>query len=180
MNITVYLGSTYGNDPDFKTKIIELGTWIAQNNHTLVFGGSKTGLMGELANSTLNAGGKVIGVEAQMFVDEGVHMDNLTKLYIEKDIANRRTRMIELGDAFIAFPGATGTLEEISEILSKLSLYQLECPCIFYNVNGYYNHLKAFLQHMIDCELSTPKQQQHVYFLDSLNEIKEVLKEAQS
>ena len=52
MNITVYLGSTYGNDPDFKTKIIELGTWIAKNNHTLVFGGSKTGLMGELANST--------------------------------------------------------------------------------------------------------------------------------
>ena len=48
MNITVYLGSTYGNDPDFKTKIIELGTWIAKNNHTLVFGGSKTGLMGEL------------------------------------------------------------------------------------------------------------------------------------
>ena len=110
MNITVYLGSAYGNDPDFKTKIIELGIWIAKNNHTLVFGGSKTGLMGELANSTLNAGGKVIGVEAQMFVDEGVHMDNLTELYIEKDIADRRTRMIELGDAFIAFPGATGTL----------------------------------------------------------------------
>ena len=174
MNITVYLGSTYGNDPDFKTKIIELGTWIAKNNHTLVFGGSKTGLMGELANSTLNAGGKVIGVEAQMFVD------NLTKLYIEKNIADRRTRMIELGDVFIAFPGATGTLEEISEILSKLSLYQLECPCIFYNVNGYYDHLKAFLQHMIDCELSTIKKQQYVYFLDSLNEIKEVLKEAQS
>ena len=140
MNITVYLGSTYGNDPDFKTKIIELGTWIAKNNHTLVFGGSKTGLMGELANSTLNAGGKVIGVEAQMFVDEGVHMDNLTKLYIEKDIANRRT-------------------------------------CIFYNVNGYYDHLKAFLQHMIDCELSTPKQQQNIYFLDSLNEIANVLKD---
>lgn len=177
MNITVYLGSTYGNDPDFKTKIIELGTWIAKNNHTLVFGGSKTGLMGELANSILNAGGKVIGVEAQMFVDEGVHMDNLTKLYIEKDIADRRTRMIELGDAFIAFPGATGTLEEISEILSKLSLYQLECQCIFYNVNGYYDHLKAFLQHMIDCELSTPKQQQNIYFLDSIDEIADKLKD---
>ena len=115
-----------------------------------------------------------------MFVDEGVHMDNLTELYIEKDIADRRTRMIELGDAFIAFPGATGTLEEVSEILSKLSLYQLECPCIFYNVNGYYDHFKAFLQHMIDCELSTPKQQQNIYFLDALNEIKKVLRETQS
>ena len=70
--------------------------------------------------------------------------------------------------------------EEVSEILSKLSLYQLECPCIFYNVNGYYDHLKAFLQHMIDCELSTPKQQQNIYFLDALNEIKKVLREAQS
>ena len=177
MNITVYLGSTYGNDPDFKTKIIELGTWIANNHHTLVFGGSNTGLMGELANSTLNAGGKVIGVEAQMFVDEGVYMDNLTKLYIEKDIADRRTRMIELGDAFIAFPGATGTLEEISEILSKISLFQLQCSCIFYNVNGYYDHLKAFLQHMIDCGLSTPKQQQNIYFLDSIDEIAKVLKD---
>ena len=104
-------------------------------------------------------------------------MDNLTELYIEKDIADRRTRMIELGDAFIAFPGATGTLEEISEILSKLSLYQLECQCIFYNVNGYYDHLKAFLQHMIDCELSTPKQQQNIYFLDSIDEIADKLKD---
>ena len=86
-------------------------------------------------------------------------------------------RMIELGDVFIAFPGATGTLEEVSEILSKLSLYQLECPCIFYNVNGYYNHLKAFLQHMIDCELSTPKQQQNIYFLDSIDEIANKLKD---
>ena len=74
-------------------------------------------------------------------------------------------------------PGATGTLEEVSEILSKLSLYQLECPCIFYNVNGYYDHLKAFLQHMIDCELSTPKQQQNIYFLDSIDEIANKLKD---
>mgnify|MGYP000423670979 CR=1 FL=1 len=177
MNITVYLGASDGNDKTFKRAIKELGTWIGISGNTLVYGGSKTGLMGKLADSVLNAGGKVIGVEAQMFVDEGVHMDNLTKLYIEKDIADRRTRMIELGDAFIAFPGATGTLEEISEILSKLSLYQLECPCIFYNVNGYYDHLKAFLQHMIDCELSTPKQQQNIYFLDSIDEIANKLKD---
>ena len=177
MNITVYLGSTYGNDPDFKTKIIELGTCIAKNNHTLVFGGSKTGLMGELANSTLNAGGKVIGVEAQMFVDEGVHMDNLTELYIEKDIADRRTRMIELGDAFIAFPGGTGTLEEIAEVMSKVSLKQLDAPCILYNLNGYYNSLKDLLDHMICKGLSSKERQAGIYFADNIEGIKQILKD---
>ena len=175
MNITVYLGSTYGNDPDFKTKIIELGTWIAKNNHTLVFGGSKTGLMGELANSTLNAGGKVIGVEAQMFVDEGVHMDNLTELYIEKDIADRRTRMIELGDAFIAFPGGTGTLDEITEIMTKVALKQINAPCIVYNLNGYYDSLKVLLDHMIEMGLSTSDKQEKIYFANNLSEIDEIL-----
>ena len=87
--------------------------------------------MGELANSVLNAGGKVIGVEAQMFVDEGVHMDNLTKLYIEKDITNRRTRMIELGDAFIAFPGATGTLEESVKSYQKSHYSSLSAHASF-------------------------------------------------
>ena len=177
MNITVYLGSTYGNDPDFKTKIIELGTWIAKNNHTLVFGGSKTGLMGELANSTLNAGGKVIGVEAQMFVDEGVHMDNLTELYIEKDIADRRTRMIELGDAFIAFPGGTGTLEEITEVMSMVSLKHLNAPCILYNLNGYYDSLKQLLDHMIKMGLSSENRQQGIYFADDMEDIKALLPE---
>ena len=175
MNITVYLGSTYGNDPDFKTKIIELGTWIAKNNHTLVFGGSKTGLMGELANSTLNAGGKVIGVEAQMFVDEGVHMDNLTELYIEKDIADRRTKMIELGDAFIAFPGATGTLEEISEVISRVMLGHMSEPVMIYNLDGYYNDLKNLFVHMIEKGLCDKKIFEKISFVDNLEEIKKLL-----
>lgn len=175
MNITVYLGSTYGNDPDFKNKIIELGTWLGKSHHTLVYGGSKTGLMGELAQSVLNQKGKVIGVEAQMFVDEDVQMNNLTKLYIESNISKRRTKMIELGKAFIAFPGGTGTLEEVSEILSKLSLKEFSSPCIFYNVNGYYDHLKAFLQHMIECELSTKEKQENIYFVENLNQIEDIL-----
>ena len=175
MHITVYLGSTYGNDPDFKKKIIELGTWIGKNHHTLVYGGSKTGLMGELAQSVLNQNGKVIGVEAQMFVDEDVQMNNISTLYIEKNIADRRTKMIELGDVFIAFPGGTGTLEEVSEIMSKISLNQISAPCIFYNVNGYYNHLKAFLQHMIDCGLSTKEKQENIYFVENINQIKDIL-----
>lgn len=138
MNITVYLGPLRGNDPVLKDAVKELGTWIRENNHTLIYGGSKSGLMGYIAESVLDAGGDVIGIEPQFFIDEELQYDGLTELIITKDMTERKTKMIELGDAFIAFPGGTGTLEEISEVMSKISLKQLNAPCIFYNLNDYY------------------------------------------
>lgn len=118
MNITVYLGALRGNDPVLKDAVKELGTWIRENNHTLIYGGSKSGLMGYIAESVLDAGGDVIGIEPQFFIDEELQYDGLTELIITKDMTERKTKMIELGDAFIAFPGGTGTLEEISEVMS--------------------------------------------------------------
>ena len=85
--------------------------------------------------------------------------------------------MIELSDAFIAYPGGTGTLEEVSEVISKISLQQLDAPCIFYNINGYYNDLKAFLNHMIEKGLSTKEKQKGIYFVDSLTQIESILKD---
>ncbi len=115
MNITVYLGSNEGNDPSLKEAVRALGAWIGNAGHALVYGGSKSGLMGELAESVLNAGGKVTGVEPQFFIDAGLEYDAITTLIVTKDMAERKAKMIELGDAFIAFPGGTGTLEEVSE-----------------------------------------------------------------
>lgn len=110
MNITVYLASSTGNDPKFESAVKELGNWIGTSGNTLIYGGSKTGLMGELAQSVLQAGGKVIGVEPQFFVDEDYQYEGLTQLIVTQDMAERKTKMIELGDAFIAFPGGMGTL----------------------------------------------------------------------
>ena len=84
--------------------------------------------------------------------------------------------MIELGDAFIAFPGGVGTLEEVSEIMSKISLGHLHAPYIYYNLDGYYDDVKHFLQHMIAKGFSSAEKQQGVYFAESLEEIKEFLK----
>lgn len=99
--------------------------------------------MGYIAESVLDAGGDVIGIEPQFFIDEELQYDGLTELIITKDMTERKTKMIELGDAFIAFPGGTGTLEEISEVMSKISLKQLNAPCIFYNLNDdYYRDMK--------------------------------------
>ena len=176
MNITVYLASSTGNDSKFEAAVRELGTWIGASGNTLVYGGSKTGLMGELAQSVLQAGGKVIGVEPQFFVDEEYQYEGLTQLIITEDMAERKTKMIELGDAFIAFLGGVGTLEEVSEIMSKLSLRHLHALCIYYNLDGYYDDIKHFLQQMILKGFSSEEKQQGVYFAESLEKIKELLK----
>lgn len=176
MNITVYLGANAGNDPALAEAVRELGSWIGANGHRLVYGGSRSGLMGQLAQSALDAGGTVTGVEPQFFVQQELQHDGLTELIVTKDMTERKTKMIELGDAFIAFPGGTGTLEEISEIMSKVSLKQLAAPCILYNLNGYYDHLIALLAHMIDMGLSTPERQEGIYFAETLDDIRAILK----
>ena len=86
-----------------------------------------------------------------------------------------KAKMIELGQAFIAMPGGTGTLEEISEVMSLVSLKKLNAPCILYNLNGYYDSLKALLSRMIAAGLSTPERQKGIYFARSLAEIEEIL-----
>ena len=149
MNITVYLGANEGNNPSLKRTVKELGTWIGKSGNALIYGGSKSGLMGALADSVLNAGGNVTGVEPQFFIENEFQHEGITKLIVTKDMSERKNKMIELGNAFIAFPGGTGTLEEITEIMSKVSLKQLNAPCIVYNLNGYYDSLKAMLKHMI-------------------------------
>ena len=135
MNITVYLGASAGNDPALAEAVRELGSWIGANGHHLVYGGSRSGLMGLLAQSALDAGGTVTGVEPQFFIQQELQHDGLTELIVTRDMAERKTKMIELGDAFIAFPGGTGTLEEIAEVMSRVSLGQLDAPCILYDLN---------------------------------------------
>ena len=131
--------------------------------------------MGEIAKSVLDAGGTVTGVEPQFFMDEGFQYDGLTELIVTKDMAERKTKMIQLGNAFIAFPGGTGTLEEIAEVMSKVSLKQLDAPCILYNLNGYYDDLKALLGHMIEKGLSSPERQEGIYFAEDLAQIRAIL-----
>ena len=175
MNITVYLGASSGNDPTLETSVRALGRLIGKSGNALVYGGSKNGLMGALAESVLRAGGEVTGVEPQFFIDKGYEYDEITTLIVTRDMTERKTKMIELGDAFIAFPGGSGTLEEVSEVMSMLSLSHLDAPCIIYNLNGYYNHLKAQINLMIEKGFSTPERLKHVHFASNLNDVKGIL-----
>ena len=178
LSITVYLGSNPGTDPALTEAVRELGTWIGSEGHSLIYGGSKCGLMGELAESVLKAGGEVTGVEPQFFVDACLQLDSITSLIVTKDMSERKAIMIDQGDAFIAFPGGTGTLEEIAEVMSKVVLGHLDAPCILYNLNGYYDGLKKQLAHMVEMGLASNEKMKGIYFVDNLDGIKAILKES--
>ena len=175
MNITVYLGAYAGNDVSLRKAVEELGSWIGRNGHVLIYGGSEIGLMGVLAKSTMAAGGEAIGVEPAFFVEKELQYNGLTQLIVTADMSERKAKMIELGDAFVAMPGGTGTLEEISEIMSKVSLGHLDAPCILYDLNGYYEGMRILLKRMLDTELSTPEKLRGIRFAASLDEIAAIL-----
>ena len=175
MNITVYLGSFDGNDDSLRDAVRELGEWIGESGNALVYGGSKIGLMGVLAESVIKSGGRATGVEPGFFIDKVLQSDELTELIVTENMSDRKAKMIELGNAFIALPGGTGTLEEIAEIMSAVSLGLIKAPCIVYNHNGYYDSLKAQLEKMVEKGLSSADRQEGIYFADSIGEITEIL-----
>ena len=175
MNITVFLGANMGEDQMYVFEAKSLGKWIGENGHKLVYGGSKIGLMGVLADAVLEHKGQVIGVEPTFFLEQKMQHDRLTELIETETIEERRAKMIELGDAFIAFPGGTGTLEEISEIMSKIVLGHLHAPCIIYNLNGYYDDLRRLLDRMVETELASEELLKGIRFAGSLREMTEII-----
>lgn len=177
MKITVYLGANTGNDPALSKAVKELGEWIGQNGHDLVYGGSMNGLMGILAKAVKESGGKVTGVEPQFFIDAGFLNDEVDELFVTEDMSERKKKMIELGDAFIAFPGGTGTLEEIAEVMAKVSLKHLNAPCILYDLNDYYEGLRIQLAKMKELGLSSEERQKGIIFANDLKQIEAILKD---
>lgn len=175
MNITVYCGSNFGDNPHFEEAARNLGAWIARAGHALVYGGSSVGLMGAVSRAAIEGGAPVIGVEPAFFIEAGVAQHDLTELIVCDTMGERKAKMIELGDAFVAFPGGTGTLEEIAEVMSMASLRQLDAPCILYNLNGYYDSLKALLNEMICKGLSSAQRQAGIHFAADLAQIRALL-----
>ena len=175
MNITVYLGAREGNEPVFRETAAEVGKWIAEAGHRLIYGGSGIGLMGVLADAAMESGGEVIGVEPQFFIDDGFLHEGITKTIPTETMAERRLLMMEMGDAFIALPGGIGTLDEISEVIVMAALGKHKKPCILYNLNGYYEGLKTQLAHMIDLGLSSEERQRGIHFAKNLEDIRKII-----
>ena len=150
MNITVFLGSREGRDPAIRAALEALAAWIGDAGHTLIYGGSRIGLMGVLAQTAKAHGARVIGIEPRFFVEACVQFDDTDELIVTEDMAERKDRLIRMADAVIAFPGGMGTLEELAQALSMLNLGHAAPKCILYNVCGYYDSLRAMIDRMVD------------------------------
>ena len=150
MNITVYLGANEGNDPSLRKEVRELGTWIGESGNRLVYGGSKSGLMGEIAESVLQAGGEVTGVIPHFMVEQNWHHTGLTELVEVESMHERKQKMADLSDAVIALPGGCGTLEELLEIITWKQLGLYLNPIVILNVNGFFDPLLEMLEKAID------------------------------
>ena len=138
-----------GDSPAIVEAARQLGQWIGESGNRLVYGGSSVGLMGVVSRAALEAGAEVDGVEPQFFIDAGVEQHHLTNLFVVETMAERKTMMIGLGDVFVALPGGVGTLEEISEILTRVRLDMGPHECFFLNVDGFYDPLIQMLKSMI-------------------------------
>ena len=161
-SIAIFCGSAFGSDPIFTEIAKRVGETLAKQGKTLVYGGGRSGLMGTVADSALAAGGQVIGVIPQNLVDAELAHPDLTELYIVKNMHERKTKMSELSDGFIALPGGPGTWEEIFEQWTWAQLGIHLKPCAFLNVEGFYSDLFKFIQ------LSTNKGFTKERFTDTL------------
>lgn len=172
MKIAVYCASVFGGNREYVKAARELGEWIGKSKHTLVYGGGESGLMGVVAEEVYAAGNEVIGV-----VPGNVEFINsrpqpyTTKLITTMDMSERKQKMVELADAFIALPGGIGTLDEISEAIVLTKISELQKPCILFNRNNFYTPLQELLKKMDQAGFLWGDHIEHVLFSDHLNEI---------
>jgi len=142
-SICVNCGSNSGNNPVYLEMAEMLGQILAKRNLELVYGGASVGLMGKVADAVIKSGGSAIGIIPKIFADKISHQ-GLTELYIVDSMHERKAKMFELSDGFIALPGGFGTIEEITEILTWAQLGINKKPCGIINVDGYFDKLLAF------------------------------------
>lgn len=148
-SICVCCGSSPGRDDAYVASARELGTTLATTGITVVYGGARVGLMGQVADAALAAGGEVVGVIPESMHERAGHC-NLTTLHVVDTMHERKSRMYAAAEAFIALPGGLGTLDEVAEILTWSALEIHHKPCGLINLNGYFDPLLAFLDHAVD------------------------------
>lgn len=156
----VFCGSQAGARPAYLNAARELGTVLARRDITVVYGGGHIGMMGALADSALAAGGRVVGVIPEHLMRPEVAHQGLTELLIVDSMHTRKRAMASRADAFIVLPGGFGTLEEMFEMVTWRQLQLHAKPVGLANIEGYFDHLLAFLQHAEQQKFIRPRHRQ--------------------
>ncbi|MEZ4265935.1 MAG: TIGR00730 family Rossman fold protein [Myxococcota bacterium] len=145
--VCVYCGSSDDIAPAYREVARSVGTFLAESGIQVVYGGGRVGLMGEVANAALEAGGQVYGVIPRKLQMLEVGHEGLDELFVVESMHARKTLMASMSDAFIALPGGFGTLEELAEVTTWTQLGYHKKPVGLLNVNGYYDHLLGWIEH---------------------------------
>ncbi|MEO7411578.1 MAG: TIGR00730 family Rossman fold protein, partial [Sphingomicrobium sp.] len=148
--LAVYCGSADGNDPAFAQAAVDLARTMAAAGIDLVYGGGRLGLMGVMADTMLDAGGRVYGVIPQALVDKEVAHTGLTELYTVDTMHERKAKFTELSDGFVCLPGGIGTLDELFEAWTWNALGYHAKPFCLLNVNNFWSPLGDFMDHVRD------------------------------
>ncbi|MFL9925668.1 TIGR00730 family Rossman fold protein [Herbaspirillum lusitanum] len=148
-SICVYCGSSPGATPAYAEAARRLAQEMVKDNIALVYGGGNVGLMGIIASEVMKLGGEATGVIPKALLDKELGHNGLTRLHIVKDMHERKAMMAELSDGFVAMPGGMGTLEELFEVLTWAQLGFHYKPIALLNVDGFYNNLIAFVDHLV-------------------------------
>jgi uncharacterized protein (TIGR00730 family) len=169
--VCIFCGSSPGSLPEYATAARQCGSVLAQRGVTLVYGGGNVGLMGIVADAALAAGGKVIGVIPRRMVARELAHGSLTTLIPVNSMHERKHKMAELSDAFLALPGGIGTMEELFEAFTWLQLGLHNKPVGLLNVAGYYNALLEFLAHMREQRFLKPHHLDTLLVEDSIESL---------
>lgn len=174
--ITVFCSTSAGSDADYLKAAQRVGEALAKRSITLVYGGSGDGMAGALVRAALDAGGQVIGVMPRFLVEKGRAYSQLKDLRVAKDLHEHKSMMAELGGGFIGLPGGLGTLEEFFENLTWAQLGLHQKPCGLLNVNGYFDHLLAFMDHVQEKQFISQKVRDLLITAENPDKILELFK----
>ena len=168
-SICVYCGSNAGSKPAYTERAIALGDRIAKEGLQLVYGGGNVGLMGIVADAVLAAGGEVVGVIPEQLVNWEVAHKGVTRLEVVANMHERKKRMFDLSDAFVALPGGFGTLDEMFEMLTWRQLGIGDKPCAFLDVEGFYTPLMGMIDRMVEERFLHTEQRNDLWHGDDLD-----------
>jgi hypothetical protein len=174
-SLCVFLGSNPGASPGYGEAAERLGNLLAARGITLVYGGAKNGLMGILARATVDAGGRVVGVLPGFLKAKELAFQELSEMHEVESMHERKARMAELSDGFLAMPGGLGTLEEIFEVATWGQLGLHAKPVGFYNAMGYFGKLFSFLEHMADQGFVKPQHRANLLQSEDPSELLDLM-----
>ncbi len=170
MNICVYCGSSNGNSAEILKQAKEFGALIAGNGHALIYGGASIGVMGTLADSVMDHGGHVIGVIPRALFHKEVAHQGITELIEVDDMHQRKSAMADLADAFVAFPGGFGTMEELFEIITWNQIGIFEKPVTIMNIDGFYDSLITMIDKAVNTGFIRPDNLNIINIAETLDE----------